>query len=217
MIPAILGKKVGMTQIYDPSGEMIPVTVVEAGPCIVTQVKRGDAADGYHAVQLGFGDVKPHRATLADIGHARKASTSPKYYTREIRLETPTDKQIGETVTVDIFSENEVQWVDVVGTTRGKGTQGAMKRWGFGGQCASHGVERKHRSPGSIGGHASNLGTGKIKKGKRMGGRTGGARRTIQSQRLVGVDAEHNVMWIRGAVPGPKGGFVIVRQAVKRS
>ncbi len=216
MVPAILGKKVGMTQIYDPSGEMIPVTVVEAGPCVVMQVKRHDGPDGYDAVQLGFDDVKPHRSTLPEIGHARKASTSPKRFIREIRLPDAPDREVGDTITVEVFSDAEVKHVDIVGTTRGKGFQGPMKRWGFGGQPASHGTERKHRSPGSIGGHSSNLGTGKIKKGKRMGGQTGAARRTIQSQELLGVDPEHNVMWIRGAVPGPKGGYILVTKATKR-
>lgn len=215
MVPAILGKKVGMTQVCDPSGEMIPVTVIEAGPCVVLQVKRADGTDGYDAVQLGFQDTKPHRATLAEIGHARQASTAPKRYVREIRLSEPTDRSVGDLVTVEQFGE--VKYVDVVGTTRGKGFQGAMKRWGFGGQPASHGTERKHRSPGSIGGRASNLGTGKNKKGARMAGHQGAARRTAQSQQVMGIDADHHVIWIRGSVPGPKGGFVIVKQAVKRS
>ncbi len=216
MIPAILGKKVGMTQVIDPeTGVTEAVTIIEVGPCVVTQIKQRDGADGYDAVQIGFGDVKPHRSTLAEIGHARKAQTSPKRFVREVRLSEPTDKQVGETITVDAFTE--VQWVDITGVTRGKGFQGPMKRWGFGGQPASHGTERKHRSPGSIGGRAANLGTsGAIKRGKRMAGHTGDRRRTVQSQKLMGVDPEHNVMWVRGAAPGPKGGFVYVRQAVKR-
>lgn len=213
MSPAILGKKVGMTQIFTEDGRSVPVTVIEAGPCVVTQVKQGDGPDGYNAVQIGFGDVKPHRSTLAEIGHVRKAQTAPKAFTRELRLVEPTEKQVGDTITVDIFSEGEVKWVDVTGTSRGKGFQGGMKRHGFGGQPASHGTERKHRSPGSIGGHASNLGTGKIKKGKLMSGRMGAARSTVRCQELMGVDAERNVLWIRGAVPGPKGGYVMIRQA----
>ncbi|MBN2446815.1 MAG: 50S ribosomal protein L3 [Phycisphaerae bacterium] len=217
MVPAILGKKVGMTQIYDPSGTSIPVTVVEAGPCVVLQIKHADGTDGYEAVQLGFGDVKPHRSSLAMIGHSRVAGTAPKQFIREIRLAEPTDREVGQTVTVDTFSDAGVKYVDVIGTTRGKGFQGGMKRWGFGGQPASHGTERKHRAPGSICGHASNRGTGKIKKGKRMAGRTGHAQRTIMCQELVGVDLEHNVLWIRGAIPGPKGGFVVVRKSKTRS
>lgn len=217
MTPAILGKKVGMTQVYAEDGRAIPVTVIEAGPCVITQIKHAEGPDGYESVQLGFDDQKPHRTSLAAIGHARKAQTAPKKFVREIRLAEPTDKEVGQTVTVDIFSDGEVKWVDVCGVTRGKGFQGVMKRHGFGGHCASHGVERKHRTPGSIGGRASNLGTGKNKKGIRMAGRDGGVQRTIRCQQLVGVDAEHNVLWVRGAVPGPKGSYVIVRKAKTRS
>ncbi len=216
MIPAILGKKVGMTQIFDESGQRIPVTLIEAGPCVVLQVKSNETRDGYCAVQLGFEDVKPHRSTLPEIGHARNAKTAPKRFVREIRLPGPTDRNVGDTVTVDIFKENEVKFVDVVGVSKGKGFQGGMKRWGFGGQPASHGVERKHRSPGSINGHATDLGGGRIKKGKRMAGHTGNRRVTIQSQMLVDVDPEHNLLLVRGAVPGPKGGYVIVRKAKKK-
>ncbi len=217
MVPAILGKKVGMTQIFDPSGARIPVTLVEAGPCVVLQVKSSDSQDGYHAVQLGFDDVKPHRSTLPEIGHARKAKSAPKRFVREIRLSEPTDKAVGDTITVELFEQAEVKYVDVVGTTKGKGFQGGMKRHGFGGQPASHGVERKHRSPGSINGHATDLGGGRIKKGKRMAGRMGNVRRTIRCQALVGVDAEHNLMLIRGSIPGPNGGYVIVRKSKTRS
>ncbi len=218
MIPAILGKKVGMTQVFEPTGERVPVTLVQAGPCVVLQVKRADGPDGYHAVQLGFDDVKPHRATLPEIGHCRKAQTAPKRFVREIRLDGPTEKKVGDTVTVDLFQQAEVKFVDVIGVTKGKGFQGVMKRWGFGGQPASHGTERKHRSPGSLSGRAANRGTsGAGKKGRRMAGHMGHVRRTILSQALVGVDAEQNLLLIRGAVPGPTGGYVIVRQAVKRS
>ncbi len=216
MIPAILGRKVGMSQVFAETGERIPVTVIEAGPCVVMQVKSADGPDGYNAVQLGFNDVKPHRSTLPEIGHARRAQTAPKRFVREIRLTEPTDRQIGDTVTVDIFSEGEVKYVDVVGISKGKGTQGPMRRWGFGGQSASHGTERKHRSPGSISSRASNAGTGRPKKGAKMAGRTGHVRRTVESQALVGVDPENNMLLIRGAVPGPNGGFVVVRRGKKR-
>ena len=218
MVPAILGRKVGMTQVSDAKGQMIPVTVVAAGPCVVLQVKRVDGTDQYNAVQLGYEDVKPHRTTLATIGHSRKAGTAPKRFVREIRLVDPTEKKVGETVTGDIFTTNSVKWVDVTGTTRGRGFQGGMKRWGFGGMPASHGTERKHRSPGSISGRASNRGTsGAIKKGVHMAGHMGNAQRTIRCQELVGVDAEQNVLWIRGAIPGPKGSYVVVRKAKTRS
>jgi large subunit ribosomal protein L3 len=218
MYPAILGKKVGMTQVFEPGGQRIPVTLVEAGPCVVMQVKTADGPDGYHAVQLGFDDVKPHRSTLAEIGHAHRAQTAPKRFVREIRLSEAADKNIGDTVTVGLFAEADVKFVDVVGVTKGRGFQGVMKRWGFGGMPASHGTERKHRSPGSIGASAQNRGTsGAIKKGKRMAGHMGHARRTAPCQPLVGVDAERNLLLIRGSIPGPNGGYVIVRKSKTRS
>ncbi len=217
MIPALLGRKVGMTQVFDPSGARIPVTIVEAGPCVVLQVKSTEARDRYNAVQLGFEDAKPHRATMAEIGHARQAKTAPKRFVREIRLPEATDKAVGDTITVDIFKENEVKFVDVVGTSKGKGFQGPMKRHGYGGQPASHGVERKHRAPGSIGAYASNLGTGRPKKGKGMAGQTGNKRVTARCQVLLDIDSENNVLLIEGSVPGPNGGYVIVRKSKTRT
>ena len=217
MIPAILGKKVGMTQVFKPTGERIAVTLVEAGPCVVLQVKSGESKDKYDAVQLGFDDVKPHRTTMAEIGHSRKAKTAPKRFTREIRLPEATDKEVGDLVTVDLFKDGEVKYVDVVGISKGKGFQGGMKRWGFGGQLASHGVERKHRSPGSINGHATYLGGGRIKKGKKMAGQTGNKRRTTECQALVDIDIDKNLLVIEGSVPGPNGGYVIVRKSKTRS
>ncbi|HMQ14423.1 MAG TPA: 50S ribosomal protein L3 [Phycisphaerae bacterium] len=216
MIPAILGKKIGMTQVFEPSGERVPVTIIQAGPCHVLQVKQADARDGYYSVQLGFDDVKPHRSNLAQIGHARKASTLPKRFIREIRLTEATDKNVGDTVTVDIL--RDVKWVDVTGVSKGKGTQGVMRRWGFGGQCASHGTERKHRSPGSIGSRAAMRGqSGAIKRGLKMAGHMGHKRRTARCQALVAVDAENNVLLVRGSVPGPEGGYVLVRRSKTRS
>lgn len=218
MLPAILGKKVGMTQIFDPSGQRIPVTIVQAGPCVVLQVKTVEGKDKYNAVQLGFDDLKPHRSTLAEIGHCRKARSSPKRFIREIRLLEPATTNVGDTVTVEIFAQGAVKFVDVVGTTKGKGFQGAMKRHGFGGQPASHGTERKHRSPGSIGAHAQNRGTsGAVKKGKRMAGHMGDVRQTARCQELVGVDAQNNLLVIRGTIPGPTGGYVLVRKSKTRS
>jgi large subunit ribosomal protein L3 len=217
MYPAILGKKVGMTQVFDPGGQRVPVTLVEAGPCVVMQVKTADGPDGYHAVQLGFDDVKPHRATLPEIGHARRAKTGPKRFVREIRLAEAAGKEVGDTVTVSLFADADVKFVDVIGVTKGRGFQGVMKRWGFGGQPGSHGTERKHRSAGSIGGRAQNRGTsGALKKGKRMAGHMGNAGRTASCQALVGVDAEHNLLLIHGSVPGPTGGYVIVRKSKTR-
>lgn len=218
MIPAILGRKVGMTQVFEPTGERTPVTLIEAGPCVVLQVKSADGPDGYHGVQLGFDDQKPHRSTRAQIGHARSAKTAPKRFVREIRLVEATEKAVGDVITVGLFSEAEVKYVDIMGVTRGKGFQGGMKRWGFGGQSASHGVERKHRSPGSIGGRASNLGTSRaIKKGKHMAGRMGNQRRSARCQALVGVDEERNLLIVKGSVPGAEGGYVIVRKSKTRA
>jgi len=216
MIPAILGKKIGMTQVFEPSGERVPVTIVQAGPCYVLQVKRADGKDGYHSVQLGFDDVKPHRSNLAQIGHTRKAQTLPKRFIREIRLNEATDKKVGDAVKADVLAG--VKWVDVVGVTKGKGFQGSMKRHGFGGQPASHGTERKHRSPGSIGSRAAMRGqSGAIKKGQKMAGHMGMRQRTARCQALVAVDAENNVILIRGSVPGPEGGYVLVRRSKTRS
>jgi large subunit ribosomal protein L3 len=217
MVPAILGKKVGMTQIFNPTGERVPVTLIEAGPCVVLQVKSTEANDQYDAVQLGFDDVKPHRSNRAEIGHTRKAQTAPKRFVREIRLTEATDKVVGDLVTVGIFKDMDVKYVDVVGISKGKGFQGPMKRWGFGGQPASHGVERKHRSPGSINGHATYLGGGRIKKGKRMAGQTGNKRITARCQALVDIDPEHNILLIQGSVPGPNGAYVLVRKSKTRS
>jgi large subunit ribosomal protein L3 len=213
MLPAILAKKIGMTRVFDDAGGSIPVTVVKAGPCRVLQV-RDSQRDGYDAVQLGFEDVKPHRSTLPMIGHAAKADSGPKRFIREVRLESPSDKKAGDVVTVEIFTESEVKYVDVVGTTKGCGFQGGMKRHGFGGQPATHGVERKHRSPGSISSHGSDLGRGgNIKKGKRMAGHMGHVRQTARNQELVAVNADEGLLLIRGAVPGPNGGYLIVQQS----
>lgn len=217
MIPAIVGRKLGMTRVFDDSGRLIPVTVVQAGPCVVTQV-RDQQRDGYAAIQMGFEDVKPHRSTLALIGHALKAQTTPKRVLREIRLQEAADHAAGDVLTVDLFSESEVKFVDVVGTSKGRGFAGVMKRHGFGGMRASHGVKRRHRTPGSISSHASDLGGGgNLKKGKRMAGHMGHARVTVKSQRLVAVDTERNLLLIEGGVPGPNGGVVFVRKAKTRS
>lgn len=213
MLPELLATKVGMTRIFDDSGASIPVTILQAGPCTVLQVKTA-ASDGYEAVQIGFEDVKPHRSTKPIIGHTAKAGTGPKRHIREVRLINPTDKKPGDVVTVDMFVEPAVRFVDIIGTTKGRGYAGGMKRHGFGGQPASHGTERKHRSPGSLSGHATNRGwSGRIKKGKRMAGQMGNVRTTIRNQRLIRVDAEKGLLLVEGAVPGPNGGVVAVRKA----
>jgi len=209
MLTALLGKKIGMTQVYDDAGNLHPVTVVQAGPCDVLQVKTVET-DGYSAVQLGYEDVKAHRATKPLIGHAAKANAKPKRFVREVRLEDdPTDVETGQTLTVDVFEGVEV--VDVIGTSKGKGFAGVMKRHNFKGLGASHGVERKHRSPGSIGGHANNAGKGgSIKKGKRMAGQMGNVRSTAKNHKLIGVDKENNLLLVKGSVPGANGGFLYV-------
>ena len=210
MLPALLGKKIGMTQVYDDKGQVQPVTVVQAGPCPVLQVK-SVASDGYDAVQIGFEEVKAPRATKPQIGHAAKAGHRPLKHVREIRLAAPAGEvEVGQTLTVDAFEG--VAHVDVIATSKGKGYAGVMKRYGFKGQLASHGVERKHRSPGSIASHSSNAGTGpKIKKGKRMSGHMGMDQCTTRNHTLVSVDAENGLLLIKGAVPGPNGGVVVVR------
>lgn len=212
MTPGLIGRKVGMTRVIDASGEVTPVTVVQAGPCTVLQI-RTMKRDGYHAVQIGFEDVKPHRSTKPLIGHAGQAGTGPKRVCREIRLADAVEVSPGEVVTVETFSENDVKYVDVTGTTKGRGFAGVMKRWGFGGQPATHGVERKHRSPGSIGGHA-NLGLGQgIRKGKKMSGQMGNVRVTQRCLKLVGVDQARNLLLVKGSIPGPNNGLLFVRQS----
>jgi large subunit ribosomal protein L3 len=212
MVAALLGRKVGMTQVFDEDGMLVPVTVIEAGPCTVLQV-REPGVDGYHALQLGFEDVKAHRSTLPEIGHASKAGSGPKKVVKEVRYEEAPEAKAGDVLTVEVFEQERVQWVDVMGTTKGRGFSGGMRRYGFGGQPASHGVERKHRSPGGIGG-SSELGRGRgVKKGKHMAGQHGHVRRTVKNQRLVKIDKENNLLLVRGSIPGPNGGFVFVRQA----
>jgi len=212
MTPALLGRKVGMTRIYDDKGAVVPVTVVEAGPCAVTQVKTTET-DGYHAVQLGFKDIKPKFSTIGLIGHAAKAGSGPKRFFREIKLKDATDKKPGDTVNVELFSE--VKFVDVVGVSKGKGFAGVMKRHSFGGQPASHGTERKHRSPGSIASRATWRGQcGKPKKGVRMAGHMGVDQVTTRNHPLVKVDAANNLLLIKGALPGANGSLLFVRQAV---
>ena len=212
MTPALIGRKVGMTRVYDEKGKVMPVTVVEAGPCAVTQVKTVET-DGYNAVQLGFEDVKAKYTTMPLIGHAAKAGVGPKKAFREIKLKDATDKKAGDTVTADIF--NDVKFVDVIGVSKGKGTAGVMKRHHFGGQPASHGTERKHRSPGSLASRATWRGqSGKPKKGVRMAGHMGMDQVTTRNHPLVKVDAANNLLLIKGALPGPNGTLLFVRKSI---
>jgi large subunit ribosomal protein L3 len=213
MVAALLGKKIGMTRVYTEGGEVVPVTVIQAGPCSVLATKTGDSREGYDAVQLGFEDVKPHRSTLAMIGHASAAGTGPKRFIREIRMAQAPQAAPGDVWTVEVFEAAKTRYVDIIATTKGRGYAGVMKRHHFGGQPASHGTERKHRSPGGIGGMAER-GRGRcIKKGKRMAGQLGHARRTSRNQELVRVDKENNLLLVKGSVPGPNGSYVVVRQA----
>jgi large subunit ribosomal protein L3 len=212
MTPALLGKKVGMTRIYDDKGGIVPVTVVQAGPCAVTQVKTVET-DGYNAVQLGFNEIKAKFSTMPLIAHCAKSGVSPRRHFKEIRLKDATDKKAGDTVTVETF--DGVQFVDVIGTSKGKGYAGVMKRHHFGGQPASHGTERKHRSPGSIASRATFRGQcGKPKKGVRMAGHMGSDQVTTRNHPLVKIDKDNNLLLIKGALPGPNGGLLFVRKAI---
>jgi len=212
MTPALLGKKIGMTRIYDEKGSVVPVTVVQAGPCAVTQVKTIES-DGYHAVQLGFDDTKAKFSTFPLIGHCAKAGVGPRRHFGEIALKEATAITPGATVNVELF--NDVKYVDVIGTSKGKGTAGVMKRHHFGGQPASHGTERKHRSPGSLASRATWRGqSGKPKKGVRMAGHMGMDRVTTRNHPLVKIDAANNLLLIKGALPGPNGGLLFIRKSV---
>jgi len=209
----LLGKKVGMTRVYDESGAMVPVTVLQVGPCTVTQVKTPEA-DGYAAIQMGFEDVKPIRQKKPEVGHARQAGTTPKRFVREWRLpeNAEVEYKAGDAITVAVFSDTKL--VDVTGISKGKGFAGVMKRHGFGGFPASHGTERKHRAPGSIASMATNAGlSGGLKKGKRMAGHMGHEQITTKNHALVSIDKENNLLVVKGNVPGPAGGYCIIKTA----
>ena len=212
----LLGKKVGMTQVYDETGKLLSVTVIQAGPCTVMQVKTVET-DGYNAVQLGYEDEKPSRQRKPQIGHAQKANAEPKKFVREMRLsdDAELEYELGDSITVSVFAENK--YVDVIGTSKGKGFAGVMKRHSFSGFPASHGTERKHRAPGSISSFASDAGKGGgPKKGKRMAGHMGNCRVTTRNHSLVGIDEDKNLLVVKGPVPGPPGGYVVIR-SVKKS
>jgi large subunit ribosomal protein L3 len=213
MTPALLGKKVGMTRVYDEKGTIVPVTVVQAEPNVITQVKTADGKDGYNAVQLGFREIKPKFSTFPLIAHVAKAGHAPRKHFAEIRLKEATDRKLGDMVNVSIF--DGVKFVDVIGTSKGKGTAGVMKRHHCGGQPASHGTERKHRSPGSLASRATWRGqSGKPKKGVRMAGHMGMDRVTTRNHPLVKVDAERNLLLIKGALPGPNGSLLFIRKSI---
>jgi large subunit ribosomal protein L3 len=207
----LLGEKLGMTQVFDENNRIVPVTVVQAGPCVVTQVRSVDT-DGYSAVQIGFGAIDPRRVNKPESGHFAKAGVTPRRVTVELRTKDATEYTLGQELTVDIFEAG--QRVDVTGPSKGKGTAGVMKRHGFHGVSASHGSHRNHRKPGSIGGAST---PGRVFKGIRMAGRMGNVRTTTQGLTVHAVDAENGLLLIKGALPGPKGSVVLVRTAAKGS
>lgn len=212
---ALIGRKVGMTRLFLEDGRNVPVTVVQAGPCYVSQLK-SEATDGYDAVQIAFEDVKPRNSTQPVIGHDAKAGIEPKRFHREFRVAAGDlgGYAAGQALTVEFL--DGVKFVDVIATSKGKGTQGVMKRHNFKGLCASHGTERKHRSPGSISGRATNRGfSGRPKKGLRMAGHMGSERITVRSLEVVGTDKDKNLILIKGPVPGPNQGLVTIREAVR--
>jgi len=204
----LLGKKVGMTQVYDESGKMLGVTVIQAGPCKVLQVKNTET-DGYNALQLGYEEVKKSRRKAPEVGHAAKANAVPSKFVRELRFDGESPCNLGDSLTVSVFADTSK--VDVIGTSKGKGYAGVMKRHGFGGFPASHGTERKHRAPGSISSFASDAGHGgNLKKGKRMSGHMGHERVTSKSLDVVNVDEDRDLLVVKGSVPGPSGGYLII-------
>jgi large subunit ribosomal protein L3 len=205
----ILGTKLGMTQVFDESNRIVPVTVVKAGPCVVTQV-RTQENDGYQAVQLAFGAVDPRRVNKPESGHFAKAGVTPRRVLAELRTADAGDYEVGQEITAEVFEGGSV--VDVTATSKGKGNAGVMKRHGFKGLGAGHGVQRKHRSPGSIGACAT---PGRVFKGVRMAGRMGHVRVTTQNLTVHRVDAESGLLLIKGAIPGPKGSLVFVKSAAK--
>ncbi len=209
MKKGLIGKKIGMTQVFDENGKVIPVTVVEAGPCPVTQIKTMDN-DGYEAVQVGFGDVKVSRVNKPMKGHFDKADVAPKKTLKEFRLDSIEGIEVGNILKADIFEVGET--VDVKGTSKGHGTSGAIKRWNFSRLRMSHGTGPNHRHAGSLGACSS---PSRVFKGKKMAGHYGCETVTVQNLKVVKVDAENNLIAIKGAIPGPKGGIVVIADAVK--
>ncbi len=205
----ILGTKLGMTQVFDESGQVTPVTVVRAGPCVVTAVRTPDR-DGYSAVQFGYGEIDPRKVNKPVAGIFAEAGVTPRRYLAELRTDDASEYQVGQEVTAEVFEAGQL--VDATGTSKGKGTAGVMKRHGFKGLSSSHGTQRKHRSPGSIGGCAT---PGRVFKGLRMAGRMGAVRTTVQSLTVHSVDTDRGLLLIKGAVPGAAGGLVLVRSAAK--
>ena len=212
-IQAVLGEKLGMTQVFDANNRIVPVTVVKAGPCVVTQIRTPDK-DGYSAVQIAYGAIDPRKVSKPEAGHFAKAGVPPRRYLVEIRTGDASSYSVGQEITADLFGElgDKPLKIDVVGTSKGKGYAGVMKRHNFKGLGAGHGVHRAHRKPGSIGACAT---PGRVFKGTRMAGRMGHVRTTTMNLTLHAVDLEKGIMLIKGAVPGPTGALVLVRTAVK--
>jgi large subunit ribosomal protein L3 len=207
----ILGEKLGMTQVFDDNNRIVPVTVVKAGPCVVTQI-RTQEKDGYTAVQLAYGQIDPRKVTKPVAGHFKAAEVTPRRHLVELRTDSIEGYAVGQELSADVFADGAM--VDVSGTTKGKGTAGVMKRHGFHGLGAGHGTQRKHRAPGSIGACAT---PGRVFKGMKMAGRMGHETQTTQSLVVHKVDTDRGLLLIKGAIPGPKGGLVFVRSAVKGS
>ena len=210
-IKGVLGKKLGMTQVFDANNKMVPVTVVEAGPCVVTQIRTPEK-DGYSAVQIAFGAIDPKKITKPLAGHFAKAGVTPRRSVAELRTLDTTNYTVGQELGATVFAAGEL--VDATGTSTGKGTAGVMKRHGFGGLGSSHGVDRKHRMPGSIGACST---PGRVFKGMRMMGRMGAEKVTTQNLLVQSVDAENNLLLIKGSVPGPDGALVFIRSAAKKA
>jgi large subunit ribosomal protein L3 len=210
-IKGVLGKKLGMTQVFDANNKMVPVTVVEAGPCVVTQIRTPEK-DGYSAVQIAFGAIDPKKITKPLAGHFAKAGVTPRRSVAELRTLDTTNYTVGQELGASVFAAGEL--VDATGTSTGKGTAGVMKRHGFGGLGSSHGVDRKHRMPGSIGACST---PGRVFKGMRMAGVMGGVRVTTQNLVVHSVDADRNLLLIKGSVPGPDGQLVFIRSAAKHA
>ncbi|MFR5033574.1 MAG: 50S ribosomal protein L3 [Eubacterium sp.] len=209
MKKGLIGKKIGMTQIFDEAGNVVPVTVVEAGPCTVTQIKTMEN-DGYEAIQVGFGDVKVSRVNKPMKGHFDKADVAPKKTLKEFRLDSIDGIEFGNILKADTFEVGEV--VDVKGTSKGHGTAGAIKRWNFSRLRMTHGTGPNHRHAGSLGACSS---PSRVFKGKKMAGHYGHETVTVQNLKIAKVDAENNLIAIKGAIPGPKGGIVVIADAVK--
>ncbi|HJE57203.1 MAG TPA: 50S ribosomal protein L3 [Nocardiopsis listeri] len=208
-IKGVLGEKLGMTQVFDDAGQMVPVTVLKAGPCVVSRIRTPDT-DGYSAVQLGYGQIDPRKVNKPLGDYLRKHELTPRRHYVEVRTTDASEYTLGQEVDAATFESG--QKVDVTGKSKGKGFAGVMKRHGFAGMTASHGTHRTHRSPGSIGGCAT---PGRVFKGMRMAGRMGNVRKTVQNLTVHSVDAEKGLILVKGAVPGPNGGLVLVRTAVK--